>query len=350
MKLLAINCESLHWNIHKNDPAKYTFRSIPNCTFINPRIYERLNAGHIDRFHAFPISPEQVIITCSQLALLVPDDFSFGSRDNSYEEFLKNIRKLLLNIRYYSKQYTIDSGSDNVGFSFEKVSSIPEFPDFEETSPSIINERVVGSAISWEHLIAADSAPDNFIVPVFDIVLLDAISAFSNSDYRRAILYAAMAIEIVANTKLEEAYERAIQESPTDLRIICFHQAGGTTIKKDPIYESLSEATNFSKALHERPLYLLKKSLLVENDVLYKTALKLYKTRNKIAHHGEPPTDNGDHYFVMNYSSALEAVKCAVDIFKWFGISDPYFIPTGGFYQIDSPGNTAEYRRSLKPF
>ena len=334
MKLLAIYCENLHWSVHKNDPAKYALQSIPNCDLLNPLIYSEIDRSNIaNKVNSFFMNAEQAITSCSELVLLVPDDFAFDET-NKYDDFLKRVRRLLSNIRYYSKQHTINSGSDNLSFGFQEVSKIPNLPTFKKTVPSIINSSVVDFAISWDNLISADTTSEDFTVPVFDTIVLDAISAFYGGDYRKAILYSAMAIEAVANIKLEEAYEVAIQDSPSDLRIVSFNQAGGEIVKKDPIYESLSETTNFSRMLHERPLYLLKRSLLVDNDVVYKAAIKLYRTRNKIVHHGEPPVDENERYLVLERSSALEAIKCSVDIFKWFGVNETYFNPTGGYYQI----------------
>jgi hypothetical protein len=96
-------------------------------------------------------------------------------------------------------------------------------------------------------------------------------------------------------------------------------QAGGATVKKDPVYDVLSTGTNFSRLLHERPLYLMGKSLLSDHPETYRHALMLYTTRNKIGHRGELSEGDAAKSFSLNKEDAWIALRCVADIFHWFG-------------------------------
>ncbi|HTA91734.1 MAG TPA: hypothetical protein VK745_19260, partial [Polyangiaceae bacterium] len=56
-------------------------------------------------------------------------------------------------------------------------------------------------------------------VPLYGEVLLDAIEASFVSDPRKAILYAAIAVEVMASTRLQEAFDEASVETPDNLRL-----------------------------------------------------------------------------------------------------------------------------------
>jgi hypothetical protein len=146
-----------------------------------------------------------------------------------------------------------------------------------------------------------------------------------------------MAVEIVAATKLDEIYTSIIQSEDTKdrMRIVPVPQGSNQTIIKDPIYEYLKSKTDFAQLLHERPLYLLNKSLLIDNEPLYQNARKLYRTRNKIVHRGEPSPEEETSHFSLNQADARTAIECAIEVFKWFDEHDEYMIPGFGFYAID---------------
>ena len=60
--------------------------------------------------------------------------------------------------------------------------------------------------------------------------------------------------------------------------------------------------------------------MLLDNQNIYKDALKLYKTRNKIVHWGEPNEENEQDLFSIDDKGAVDAFNIAVDIFNWMGV------------------------------
>jgi hypothetical protein len=74
--------------------------------------------------------------------------------------------------------------------------------------------------------------------------------------------------------------------------------------------------------------YVLRRSLLIDHQALYYNAMKLHSTRNKIAHQGEIPIGDETSYFGITKPDAQAAIECAINLFKWFGVTDEYIIPT----------------------
>ena len=169
--------------------------------------------------------------------------------------------------------------------------------------------------------------------------MLDAIKAFHGGEYRIAILYSAIAMETLAGVRLEAEYNRlkASSASQSDMRFLSFRQAGGMVIVKDPIYDYISDRDDFAQLLHIRPLYLLKRSLLDENENLYRDALELYRTRNKIAHRGTGESN----CLSLDETGATKAIKTAIQVLSWFGEKAYYHIDNMTFVPLGQPSMSA---------
>ena len=154
--------------------------------------------------------------------------------------------------------------------------------------------------------------------------MLDALEANFGQDYRKALLYAAIATEAFARGQIENAMASVIAARALQHRVVSFALPGGGRTDKDPVYEVLASSDSFSRLLHEQSLYVLGRSLLIDAPDLYKEALRLYGTRNKIAHLGATPPD--DKYFQATRDDALEGLATAVQVLEWFGDSGPYCI------------------------
>ncbi len=81
--------------------------------------------------------------------------------------------------------------------------------------------------------------------------------------------------------------------------------------------------------LHEAPLYVLGRSLLVESESLYQQAIRLYRTRNQIVHRGEI-LDGPEDVFEFSRSDAIAGVQTALDVCGWFGLKEQYDLPGTG--------------------
>jgi hypothetical protein len=223
----------------------------------------------------------------------------------------------------------------------------PVFPDLSNVVAGGCRKYMVESCAT-EALVeeAARKVTTGERVPVHHHLLVDAFSAFTSCDYRQCLLYAAIAAEALAAGCLEQEYAaRLVGGGVPDLRTIELPVAGGTTVRKDPIYEALSTRTEFSALLHERPLYLMGKSLLVERPETYRRARMLYSTRNKIVHRGELSEGDATQCFSLTSRDAWTALCCVADIFRWFG-EPPVVYPDNSFVEVQ----VADWGvRSLRP-
>ena len=144
-------------------------------------------------------------------------------------------------------------------------------------------------------------------------------------------------METYANLVLEEAHENAVElgGSATHLRLTKFPQPGGGQIIKDPIYSYLvnRSRTDFSTIIHELPLYMLNRSLLVDDEGLYRTARRLYTTRNRIVHRGESD-DTDEASFAMEPAGSRTGLNTAIKVCEWFGMSEKYAVPGGGHVEL----------------
>ncbi|MCW3053169.1 MAG: hypothetical protein JWN14_2339, partial [Chthonomonadales bacterium] len=95
----------------------------------------------------------------------------------------------------------------------------------------------------------------------------------------------------------------------------------------DPIFGLLNERANFGFYLHERPLYLLKRSLLLENEALYNRAVALYSARNKIGHEGVISAASDNPYKNAGSDEAELAMDIGMAVINWFYKAETYVHP-----------------------
>lgn len=150
---------------------------------------------------------------------------------------------------------------------------------------------------------------------VYCELVLDAIAA-EVEDPRRAILFAALAIEQMASAQLDLAYQRARAERRAGWRWV---ESGGDSLPVDPVFEKLrhSSRANFRALLVEVPLYAIGRSLLHENKRIFDLAVRLRKVRNYLSHGGELP--QGEDVFTIDHTGAHMALRLGEWLFSWFG-------------------------------
>lgn len=346
----------LHWKIHRNDPVIGELQSLAGYFFVNPLLYPKLDGGqrsietkiigilgemYIIRTDGLVFGTNQDKIDIESLPIatnLTNIIFLNGQPDIDIAILPNYAEHLTANLRYISRQ--VDISRNFVSISRSELTELPllNFPSVNLSVESRLNKYIWDTAIVWKNLLDADAELSHKKMPIYDTLLLDAIHALKEKDYRRALLYSAMSIESLASTKLDEIYLAVIEnkDSQHKLRVIELRQ-GNASIKKDPVFETLFSKSKFAERLHEIPLYLIGKSLLVENENLYQKAVKLYRTRNKIAHIGESPSGE-QSYFEMNEDDSLVAINTAIEITKWFGDKADFPLPIHvKFVKIYSP-------------
>ena len=88
---------------------------------------------------------------------------------------------------------------------------------------------------------------------------------------------------------------------------------------KDPIFDHLNKTSQIKFVLHEKLLYTTGKSLLIENESLYQSAIKLYNTRNKIVHNWK--VENEKNILIIDSTGSKEAYNTVIKLACWLGFS-----------------------------
>jgi hypothetical protein len=244
---------------------------------------------------------------------------------------------LLDSLRHYSKQADMSRGGDDLNFwEWLDVGELPKFSPYKSRlSLRSVRKSAVDTAVRREHIEAACKRQAR--PPIYDVLMLDAISAHGASDYRKSILYSAMAVEAATAMVLDDYYEGTIKgQNAKEWRVLEFTVKGGAKTRKDPIWAMLKQREDANSLLHEGALYILGRSLLAEDESWFQLVQKLRSTRNKIVHHGEPPNTNVDQYLPVDASGSSDALNCALGVLAWLGIGQDYKVHESGFVSISS--------------
>jgi hypothetical protein len=221
---------------------------------------------------------------------------------------------VLRRLRYFSKQPTLPRNS--VARFAREAPEIVARPTVVELRGTQIRSDLL-RAVTADTLRRLGS---DDTVPIFADVLLDAIEAMLEFDFRKSILYSAIALEAGASSAIESEYERLRRLPGQTLHR--FLPARGNQDVHDPIFVRLADRANSRMRLHELPLYLFGRSLLVQNEPLFTRALRLSGTRNGLAHAGDAG-QRADAY-ALDLTSASECLETARQVFDWFDLESDY--------------------------
>lgn len=339
MKLLIVVLTgNVYWRIGQNDPLRFSSRTFKDWYLINPLAYLSINShlpaderdltarcGHL--------IGDSALVEANGLMFEVPNEFDMG--DANADHIGELINQFMVRLRSISHQVHL-SGVSEMIMGLHEIDEYPEVLFPEAVGVGGVRHHIVDTAITIAEMEEADRQSVEYTPPVFHTLILDGIQALQEKNYRTAILYAAMSIETISAAKLDAAYCAAISDSNNPkYRMINQTNENGKVEKKDPVYKQLSNRTEFRTLLHEQPLYLLERSLLIDDKPLYDRAIRLYKTRNKVVHRGELPEDQNE-YFDIGEAGARTAIECAIHIFHWFGECGKYSLPNHSFLQTYS--------------
>ena len=317
MKLFEASILSdIHWRIRRSNPVQQEMHSLPGFFFVNPLIYPLINSSNVES-RIVAVTSNQAIVKTSGILLAtsletlhldslplvfeVQKGIDLNPKDassNSIFVVISYVEHLISSLRLTSRQ--VDISRSILSCKWLDCESLPDisFPSANPNQEVFLNGFIWDTASTWQNLVDADANLSSRKVPVYEELIIDAIHAYRSRDYRRALLYSAISMEAGSATKLDEI--------------------ANSKGAKDPVFKLLSKRSRFAQRLHEIPLYLTGKSLLVENEPLYQIATKVYRTRNKIAHLGEVP-EGEQSYVELNEDGARMAIACAIKVIQWLG-------------------------------
>jgi hypothetical protein len=315
MQVLEVSLTGLvEWNIHKSDPPFIPLESLPGWSLINPLFYPELvsDTNH-SPYWTEALYNDAVLLKTNAVLLTNHQTIDSDTRiflGSYFPDFLSSLHLV-------SKQAELARIHYGGDFLSAEEKAVPElhFPDPASNNSFSISNYRLQTAITMKHVKQADSNIVNGYFPVHAMMLLGAILAFLDRDDRRAIIYAAMAVELIAERKIYEA---------------------GKPKRKGPSGES-----TVKRLLHRQALEVLGRSVLQDNPPLYQMIEKLYRTRNRLVHGGHMPAS--DEFFQIDSiearvlgKDALFAIRYANEVFKWFGEEDD-FIPKPGHTIVPFP-------------
>lgn len=312
MRIVEIELtHEVRWRIRCDDPASVALQTLPGWVCINPLSLPLLSrdvqAGG-GRYRLESIVDDSIVIETNVLLLGGPDGDVPPQTMVSLLQVA--VPQLLAHLRYQSKQTSMARahvGGADVGPDRVSVPA-PMFPVAKPGESQWMQTYDFNTAITWGHLARASQKMASGAPPLFADVLLDAVLAFLDRDDRRTILYATMAIEIIAKAKLHAANQ------PTP-RVPRGHQS-------------------IEWLLHHQPQAVLGRSLQHDQPRLYQLAQRVYRTRNQIVHEGL--SLGAANVLPAGGEGAFYALECASGIFSWYGEPGEY-VPAPGFVVAQIP-------------
>ena len=316
MKLCILHLNrAIRWNVHPEDPVSFPIVAGLDIELFNP-------------FSSIVESQERIPILLPDTRIhVVTHDLYLKMLKDPDENFYAQICDWLRLLRLVSKQASLPN--DLVSYIVPKgvegqvTLKLPtKFPKVTIFGRFHLETAIDKASINRAYELDSDNS-----IPICHELILDALLASETRRYRESILYSAIAIESLAKYSLDRAYQEAIVSTnpPQHLNILNFPQPGGDMIKKDPIFTLLNESDNFSRLIHEAPLYLSRRSLLNDDSTLYARAKSLYQTRNRLSH-GQQISTNDSHLLSVDGDGAKEAVDTAIRVFAWLG-EHGYHVP-----------------------
>lgn len=325
----------VRWRFTESDPLLIRLPDKPPFGVVNPLVLYHLLGNRPEstshRTFNFGLRDREAVLVTDTLGVAVDTTLD----PEEIPEWMSDlIPKFLSALRCASGQADMALSAQSLGTL--EVDELPplRFPDRTSATGAAASSYLWDSALTLDDIrVGLVGLLRDGYLPSYRVILLDAIQGLWTTDYRKCIVYSAVAMETMASTVLGTVYQKRLSKegmSAKDLRVISLPQAGGTAVVKDPVYDYLSRTKEFKHWLHEIPLYLLGRSMLIEDQDLYRTALQVYKVRNDIVHHGEPDQSSNRDEFQLSNEGALKAISSALDVFKWFGEGERYPLPFQG--------------------
>ena len=316
--LIALVPGWIEWRLSGSGPSEFLLSGYHDWSLVTPFGLLRMRMD-------IPMGSLIVKMRLPDGTLLVSTNFiALRPPPHTNDTGFEMVNKVLGRLRYLSCQASLASTADC-------VTHLPAEPYSDSNATTdIVPLAVEGwgraytltTAITDAILAKLESSPIDAVTPVHVGVMLDAIAAKIRGDHLKALLYAAIAVEVAAAERLEQQYRDVVAANSTLHRVVRIPVRADEVVPKDPVYELLSAGGSFARMLHERPLYLANRSLLIDDARAYGRALCLYRTRNKIAHEGTSPGE--EQYLAITADGAQDGLETALLVLRWLGDDHSY--------------------------
>ena len=312
MHVVAIGLTNpIQWRIAPSDPTTVSLPNLDGWSLINPLVPVAPRFGEDHVLHIS--SDDTCLFTTRNVHLVSP-----GGR-TAVDDALKLSTALLQRLRIATKQPGLSSDVAVAGpFEIEALPDL-EFPNIQVRTGIKYMRGVDTTAVTLERVLQVVSDGLESRIPVHGELILDAIQAHHGGDYPKAVLYTAFSLEVLAASSIETECNTLLASRPSHMRFVELTVVDGETVIKDPVATALKERArrSFRTLLHELPLYVLGRSLMVDSHSVYTDAVELHDLRNRVAHLGQLPVDG--------LTTSRRGLRTAEKVFEWFG-EDNYFL------------------------
>ncbi len=334
----------IYFRLRETNEIKFYLESFPGVFIVNPLIYSKISKTIETNF--FSSNENNLILTTNgliwgtektdfDLSEFPIDDFHKlpENQRNITTAIMMFATKFISAMRIVSRQVSIPTSITSAYMEeFEEGLPSINYPIINNKFESFLDNFIWQTSVIWEQLVETDKNTINPKFPIYEKLIVDAIQAIKTDDFKRALLYSAIAMETIATTKLDSVFESKLTNLDSSLRLINITVNKSKKVVKDPIYSFIRAKCKFNELLHELSLYLTGKSLRIENPKLFEKASKLYRTRNKIAHLGEPIDNEGKNdIFQECYQDSVLAIQICQELLNWFGETNNFPIIRFGF-------------------
>lgn len=225
------------------------------------------------------------------------------------------IVEFLLKLRYVSKQINITKDSFVLGISYQKQIIITTTKKPSRINLIPISLSYVLTGIDNKKFKDADKVlSQNLEEKSYNEITLDAFESYIGKDFRKSILFSAIASEILLRHQYVDNYAIILKKKFLSKQYRALKDPSKNL--KEPIIEYLLEASKnkFDLLLHELPLYIFHYTFRYNKTKLYEDLKTLHYTRNFIVHHGKILTEENPKKKLLSLN--LDGAKKALTTLK----------------------------------
>lgn len=285
--------------------------------------------------------PDDVVIATNVLALETP----FCDVREASGFLFDGLPLMLRQLRYVSRYARFPTDLKSAFVKELQRDDVAEIKRPSDRKSAAIGGFNLEAALTAEAIREFADLPVAYVAPVHSDLLLDAIAALALSDFKKSIIFAAIAVETMRATVLDEEYERLRSSAVSNAKYRFVERSSTPDAAPivDPVYEAMrkSRRSQLRPLLDELPLYILGRSLLIDHKDLYDRMIALHRKRSEIAHSGETELLREGSPASQEWIAAT--IRDVAKVFEWFGISGRYpvldqavFLGQGGQASYDA--------------
>ncbi len=325
------------WLMPRDAPPTFPFARWPDVALVNPlavRSLVDLTGDQRLTYFGGPEGVEDPLVVCTNvICFIMSADWEETHHDSELvlRVFHEQVPEMLRQLRWAARSPTFPTSHGGGSACALRREPTVVLPDSADGAAVMDMDRAW--LVSQEAIQQAATCPEGWAPPVYGWLLLDAILAWMGLDYKKSVVLAAVAAETMAEMTLKLECDRLLTQDRSNprMRFVEQHTSDHGAAWLDPVYLALTagqSARKMRRLLHEGALYVLGRSLMLEDPSLFEQIIKLYGARNRILHSGGTEYDTGG--FFAHHRNVENTLRAVIALNRWLGG------PTG-FSLVETP-------------